>query len=195
MARITGLAPDPRRPGVVRVLVDGHPFCAVPADAAVTAGLEVGAPWSGELAAVTGRFADEAAVWQSLLVALARRAFSVEELRRRLTRKGHHPEVVAKAIVRARGERLLDDAAFAEQYVASRAARGRHDRLASAGPIRPRLTSRRGVSRIAPRGGARPFGGRRSRSGDGRLRPPIRWDIRCRHTGDRDAQSGDGDSR
>lgn len=125
MARITGLAPDPRRPGVVRVLVDGHPFCAVPADAAVTAGLEVGAPWSGELAAVTGRFADEAAVWQSLLAALARRAFSVEELRRRLTRKGHHPEVVAKAIARAQGERLLDDAAFAEQYVASRAARGR----------------------------------------------------------------------
>lgn len=125
MARITGLTPDPRQPGVVRVLVDGRPFCAVPADAAVTAGLEVGAPWSGELAAATGRFADEAAVWQSLLVALARRAFSVEELRRRLTRKGHHPEVVAKAIARAQAERLLDDATFAEQYVASRAARGR----------------------------------------------------------------------
>jgi regulatory protein len=125
VARITGLAPDPRRPGVVRVLVDGRPFCALPANSAVTARLEVGAPWSGELAAATGRLADEAAVWQSLLVALARRAFSVEELRRRLTRKGHHPEVVAKAIARAQAERLLDDASFAEQYVASRAARGR----------------------------------------------------------------------
>jgi len=125
VARITGLTPDPRRPGVVRVLVDGRPFCAVPADAAVTAGLEVGARWSGELAAATGRFADEAAVWQSLLVALARRAFSVEELRRRLTRKGHHPEVVARAIARAQAERLLNDTGFAEQYVVSRAARGR----------------------------------------------------------------------
>lgn len=125
MARITGLTPDPRRPGVVRVLVDGRPFCAVPDDAAVIARLEVGAPWSGELASATGRFADEAAVWQSLLVTLARRAFSVEELRRRLTRKGHHPEVVARAIARAQAERLLDDAAFAEQYVASRTARGR----------------------------------------------------------------------
>jgi regulatory protein len=125
VARITGLTPDPRRPGVVRVLVDGRPFCAVPAEAAVVARLEVGAPWNGELATATGRLADEAAVWQSLLVALARRAFSVEELRRRLTRKGHHPEVVARGIARAQAERLLNDAAFAEHYVASRAARGR----------------------------------------------------------------------
>ncbi|MDH5283384.1 MAG: recombination regulator RecX [Gemmatimonadota bacterium] len=125
MARITGLAPDPRRPDVVRVLVDGRPFCTVPATAAAAAHLEVGAVWSGELSASASRFADVAAVWQSLLATLARRAFSVEELRRRLTRKGHHPEVVAEAILRAQRERLLDDALFAEQYVVSRAARGR----------------------------------------------------------------------
>jgi len=107
------------------VLVDGRPFCTVPADAAASAHLEVGAVWDSDLSAATGRMADEAAVWQSLLVALARRAFSVEELRRRLTRKGHHPEVVARAIARAQAERLLNDAAFAEQYVSSRVARGR----------------------------------------------------------------------
>jgi len=124
VARITGLAPDPRRPGVVRVLVDGRPFCTVPAAAAV-AHLEVGAVWSSELSASAGRLADDAAVWQSLLATLARRAFSIEELRRRLTRKGHHPDVVANAIARARADRLLDDAGFAEQYVVSRTARGR----------------------------------------------------------------------
>jgi regulatory protein len=125
VARITGLAPDPRRPGAVRVLVDGRPFCTVPAEAAASAHLEVGAVWNRELSETTGRLADDAAVWQSLLAALARRAFSVEELRRRLTRKGHHPDVVAEAVLRARRERLLDDAVFAEQYVVSRAARGR----------------------------------------------------------------------
>jgi regulatory protein len=106
-------------------MVDGRPFCSVPEDAAGEAGLEVGAAWNADKAVRTSQFADAAAVWQSLLTALARRAHSAEELRRRLTRKGHHPDLVGVAIRRALAERLLNDSVFAEQYVASRAARGR----------------------------------------------------------------------
>lgn len=125
MARITGLEPDPRHPGMVRVLVEGRLYCTVEGRAAGSARLEAGAEWDAERQEVAGRLADESAAWQALLAALARRAYAVEELRRYLTRKGHLPRPVAVAIARALADGLLDDAKFAGQYAASRAARGR----------------------------------------------------------------------
>lgn len=119
--RITALEPDPARAGAVRVLVDGKPYCTVDRATVGSAGLAVGAEWDE----AAERAADAEAAWRTLLKALERRSFSVGEIRRRLRQKGHPPEAVDHAVARAEGLRLLDDAAFARQFVRSRASRGR----------------------------------------------------------------------
>lgn len=124
MARITGLEPDPRRPGAVRVLVDGRPFCTVH-EGAAGAGLRIGGDWDGQQQALAGQAADEEAAWRAALRSLEFRSFAVTELRRRLRLKGHPPRAVDYAVARAQGAGLLDDAAYARLYVASKAARGR----------------------------------------------------------------------
>lgn len=123
--RITGLEPDPARPDSVRVLVDGRPFCTVHQEAVERSGLAVGAEWDETRIQSAGRAADEEGAWRTLLKALERRSFSIGEIRRRLRQKGHPPEAVDYAVRRAEGLRLLDDAAFALQFVQSRASRGR----------------------------------------------------------------------
>jgi regulatory protein len=122
---ITSLDPDPAHPGSIKVMVDGRPFCTVH-QAVVEAGrLAVGAEWDEASRESAGRAADEEAAWRTLLKALERRSFSVGEIRRRLTQKGHPPQAVDFAVGRAQTLRLLDDAAFAQHFVQSRASRGR----------------------------------------------------------------------
>lgn len=112
------------------MLVDGKLFCTVNAASLSAAGLVAGGEWTPELAGLAGRAADEEAAWRAVLSALTRRGHAVQELRRRLVQKGHLPAAADHAIRRAIDHGLLDDAAFAERYVASRAARGRGpDRL------------------------------------------------------------------
>lgn len=123
--RITGLEPDPARPGAVRVLVDGRPFCTIHEEAAAGGRLTVGDDWDEARSASAGQAADEEAAWRTLLRALERRSFSIGELRRRLRQKGHPPSAIEYAIQRAVQQRLLDDEAFALHYVQSRAGRGR----------------------------------------------------------------------
>jgi len=123
--RITQLDPDPAHPGAVKVMVDGRPFCTVHQALVEGGGLVVGAEWDEISRESAGRAADEEAAWRTLLKALERRSFSVGEIRRRLTQKGHPPQAVDYAVDRAQGLRLLDDAAFAHQFVQSRASRGR----------------------------------------------------------------------
>lgn len=122
--RITGLEPDPRRPGALRVLVDGKIF-ATTHEGGARLGLAVGMAWDEAIAARVSRLADEEGAWRALLVALERRGHGIAELRRRLRQKGHLPEAVEYAIGRARELGLLDDAAFARNFVETRAARGR----------------------------------------------------------------------
>lgn len=123
--RITGLEPDPARPGSIKVMVDGRPYCTVHEAAAQENGLAVGAEWDEAHRKSAGKAADEEGAWRTLLKALERRSFSVGEIRRRLRQKGHHPAAVDYAVRRAEGLKLLDDAAFARQFVESRASRGR----------------------------------------------------------------------
>jgi regulatory protein len=125
MPRITGLEPDPRRPGAVRVLVDGRHFCTVHEAALGSATLAIGADWTGERAGLAGRAADEEAAWRAVLKALERRSYAVTELRRRLLMRGHPPAASDYALQRAEAAGLLDDLVYARQFVASRAARGR----------------------------------------------------------------------
>lgn len=125
MARITALEPDPRRKGAVRILVDGKLFCTVHEAGLAGGELVVGAEWDEPRAQSAGRAADEEAAWRALLRGLERRAHATAELRRRLVQKGHPPGAADFAIARAIELRLLDDAAFARQFVESRSARGR----------------------------------------------------------------------
>jgi regulatory protein len=122
---VTAIEPDPRKPGVMRVHVDGRPYCAVPASALGRAEVGPGTHLTPERLGLLGEMADEEGAFRTLLRALERRSFASADLGRRLTRKGHRPEAIAAALERATALGLLDDAGFARNYVETRAARGR----------------------------------------------------------------------
>jgi regulatory protein len=124
-ARITGLEPDPRRPGSVRVLADGRLFCTL-GDADVKAlGLAPGLSVVGAVGERLTAAADAEAAYRTVLRALERRAYARNDLARRLVRRAHPREAVEAALDRAAALDLLDDAKFAVHYVQTRAARGR----------------------------------------------------------------------
>jgi regulatory protein len=122
---LTALEPDPRRPGTLRVDLDGVRFGAVPAELARAAGLAVGSAVDGAMHERLTAAADAEAAFRTLLRALERRSFGRLDLARRLVRKGHPRPAVEAAVERAAGLGLLDDAAFAHTYIQTRAARGR----------------------------------------------------------------------
>jgi regulatory protein len=123
--RITALLPDPRRPEAVRLEIDGAPFGAVPRAVATAEELVVGREINAELQERLSAAADVEAAYRTVLRALELRAFARGDLARRLRRKGHPRDAVEAALDRAAGLGLLDDAAFAQNYVQTRAARGR----------------------------------------------------------------------
>ena len=122
---LTALEPDPRRPGTLRVEVDGVRFGAVPVELARAAGLAVGCVLDAERHERLIAAADAEGAFRTLLRALERRSFARADLGRRLVRKGHPRHAVDAALERAAGLALLDDAAFALNYVQTRTARGR----------------------------------------------------------------------
>jgi regulatory protein len=124
-ARITGLEPDPRRPGTVRVLGDGRLYWTVADADAEALGLAAGLPVDEALVDGLTRAADREAAYRTVLRALERRAYARNDLARRLVRRGHPREAVEAALDRAAAAGLLDDAAFTVHYVQTRAARGR----------------------------------------------------------------------
>jgi regulatory protein len=122
---ITALEPDPRRPGTVRLAIDGVRFGAVPREFAAAAGLAAGRPVEPDLQPRLAEAADAEAAYRTLLRALERRSFATRDLERRLLRKGHPRPAVEGALARAVELGLLNDAAFARDFVQTRAARGR----------------------------------------------------------------------
>lgn len=127
--RITALVPESHGAGSIRIEVDGERFGSVAPEVARTEGLVVGRELEE---AVLGRLEAEAeveAAYRTALRAIERRSFARADLGRRLRRKGHAPTAVEAALVRLGERGLLDDAAFAANYVETRAARGR-------GPLR-----------------------------------------------------------
>ena len=120
---ITALEPDPRRPGSVRVLVDGRPFATV--DRSAASELEPGRPLDVPLAERLAQAADDEAAYRTVLRALERRPHARADLGRRLLRRGLAADAVEAALSRAERAGLLDDATFARHYVATRADRGR----------------------------------------------------------------------
>lgn len=119
------LESDPRRRESIRVIIDGRPAWTVPADVIRQVGLtEGGVIPSGGVARLDAAAEEEGAVRAALRL-VERRAHSRDEVRRKLLHKGHSEAAATAAIARLERLRLLDDASFAEQYVAARAGRGR----------------------------------------------------------------------
>lgn len=121
--RVTALDPDPRRAGACRIAVDGRHRWTVPADA--VDGVGAGVLLDQALIERLDAAADLEGALRAALRCVGRRAFARRDLARRLGRHGHPPEAVEGALDRVAAMGLLDDAAFAQGYVESRAARGR----------------------------------------------------------------------
>jgi regulatory protein len=79
---------------------------------------------------------DARAARVAALGALARRDYSCEDLRLKLLEKGYDASVVLPLLDALRGEKLLDDRRYLENFVAYHAARGQ-------GPLRIRVDLRR----------------------------------------------------
>lgn len=122
---ITAVDVDPRRPGAVRLEIDGARFGAVPHELVGAEGLTVGRVVDAELQERLGAAADIEAAYRTVLRCLELRSYARSDLGRRLVRKGHPRQAVEAALERATGLGLLDDAAYARGYVQTRAARGR----------------------------------------------------------------------
>jgi regulatory protein len=129
VSTITAVDPDPRRPGAVRLEIDGIRFGAVPRELVGAEGLAVGRLVDAELQQCLGAAADLEAAYRTVLRCLELRAYARNDLGRRLVRKGHPKQAVEAALERVVGLGLLDDTAYARNYVQTRAARGR-------GPLR-----------------------------------------------------------
>jgi regulatory protein len=123
--RITALDPDPRRPDAIRVDIDGTRFGAVPRDLVSREGLGVGREIDPALQERLAQAADVEAAFRTILRSLEARSYARGDLGRRLQRKGHPRPAVEAALDRVAQLGLLDDAAFAQSYVETRAARGR----------------------------------------------------------------------
>ena len=70
------------------------------------------------------RATDPDAAREAAIALLARRDFASGELREKLRSRGYDPEVAAGVVTELTEERLLDDARYAENYVAYHAGRG-----------------------------------------------------------------------
>lgn len=123
--RVSRIAPDLRRAGLVKVEIDEQPAFTVPATVVAALGLEAGAILSDDAEGVLGREADAEAAYRTALRSLEQRPYAMRDLARRLVLKGHPPEAADRAVVRAEQAGLIDDTAFARHYIETRFGRGR----------------------------------------------------------------------
>lgn len=122
---IEAIEPDRRQKGVVRIVIDGRTALSLPDDLMRRERLAVGTEITPErLTSLIGAV-DREAAYRTALRALERRPFARRDLQRRLVLKGHLPDLAEAAVERAEAAGFLDDAKYAQQYVASRSARGR----------------------------------------------------------------------
>lgn len=122
---ITGVAPDSRHPGAMRVSLDGRVTWTIPTHVAERIGVRAGQVVDDALAEALADGADEEAAWQAVLRHLQRRGFARGDLARRLRLKAHPPVAVEAALARAEDAGLLNDLEFARHYAETRSARGK----------------------------------------------------------------------
>ncbi len=124
-SRITAIEQDPRRPGAVRLELDGTRFGVVPAELIVAEGLSPGQTIAPDVHERLSAAADVEAAFRTGLRMLELRSYARADLGWRLQRKGHPRAAVDVALERLLTMGLLNDEAYARNYVQTRAARGR----------------------------------------------------------------------
>lgn len=122
---IEAIEPDRRQKGVVRIVIDGRTVLSLPDDLVRREQLVVGGELTPERLTRLIGADDREAAYRTALRALERRSFAKRDLHRRLVLKGHLPDLAEAAVERAEAAGYLDDAKYAQMYVASRSARGR----------------------------------------------------------------------
>ena len=138
---ISRLEPDPRHAGSVRVYIERTLYCTVPQETIAAERLSVGRQLDAELHERLGTAAEADAAHRVVIRTLERSGAARRDLERRLIRRGHAREAASAALERAERAGLIDDEAFAQHYVQTRATRGR-------GPVRlVRDLLARGVAR------------------------------------------------
>ena len=123
--RVTAIEHDPRRPGTVRLELDGTRFGVVPADLIAAEGLSPGGTIGPAVHERLSAAADVEAAFRTGLRVLELRPYARADLGRRLQRKGHPQRAVEVALERLLAMGLLNDETYARNYVQTRAARGR----------------------------------------------------------------------
>ncbi|HET6777303.1 MAG TPA: regulatory protein RecX [Gemmatimonadales bacterium] len=124
-SRVTAIEHDPRRPGTVRLELDGTRFGVVPAELIAAEGLSPGQTIAPAVHDRLSAAADVEAAFRTGLRVLELRPYARVDLGRRLQRKGHPQRAVDVALERLLKLGVLNDEAYARSYVQTRAARGR----------------------------------------------------------------------
>jgi regulatory protein len=109
----------------VRLELDGTRFGVVPAELIVAEGLSPGQNIAPDVHERLSAAADVEAAFRTGLRMLELRSYARADLGRRLQRKGHPRAAVDVALQRLLTMGLLNDEAYARNYVQTRAARGR----------------------------------------------------------------------
>jgi regulatory protein len=123
--RISGIVPDPHRPGAVRVHVGGRALLTVPREVVARLGIEPGLELDSAGHLALCQAADAEAAYRTALQSLGRRPYAAKDLARRLVMRGHPPGAADGAVDRARAAGLIDDDKFARHFIETRSARGR----------------------------------------------------------------------
>lgn len=124
MPRITDIQPQAKNKQRVSVFVEGDFFCGVSVEAAARLGLKPGQEKTeSELLRLRDAETD-IQVREQALRWLDRRAYARGELARRLRFKQFPPEAIERVLDRLQSVGLLDDEAFAREWVRSRTRAG-----------------------------------------------------------------------
>jgi len=130
--RVVGaIVPDARRPGSVRIRVEGRTLFTLAADAAAAEGITPGHVVDEAQFERLSAAADQEAALRTAFRLLERRPFAARDLARRLVQKGHPAGAASTAVEKASEMGLVNDRVFTRHYIETRAARGR-------GPLRLR---------------------------------------------------------
>ncbi len=118
--RITAIEPQQRREGRVSVFLNGEFAIGLSEEVAASLGLRVGQAVSAERLAEMERAETRARAREDAYRLLSYRDRSEKEVRDRLARREYAEEVIEETLAHLRENGYLDDARFAERWVAAR---------------------------------------------------------------------------
>jgi len=123
MPQITAMEPQ-KRPGRLNIFVDGQFILGVGENVALDLSLRVGREITPETLREVAGAEEVHKATEAALVLLEVRARARREIETRLAQKGYEEEVIGKVIEKLTKLALLDDAAFAAQWVEAKTREG-----------------------------------------------------------------------